>query len=254
MSPALGAEYILYKYYVKTKMPQMNYQKIYFNLIDRARNRELSEYKEIHHVVPRCLGGSDMADNLVSLTPEEHYVAHQLLTRIYPNEHKLVYAAIAMIRGRSSNKMHGWLRRRFSKVVSDRQQGSGNSQFGLIWISNPDTKVSKKCSPNEIPDGWIKGRNKWEILKNKICKVCGNKFVTYKQKASFCSVECKQEHMNGVFNERRYKNGYVVEVDGVSYTTISKAADCLGIGHETARMRFKSSNFPNWIIASLLPL
>ncbi|XAO17074.1 homing endonuclease [Escherichia phage FL23] len=60
----------------------MNYEKIYNSLIDRARNRALTGYKERHHIIPKCLGGSNDASNLVDLTPEEHYVAHQLLVKI----------------------------------------------------------------------------------------------------------------------------------------------------------------------------
>jgi hypothetical protein len=43
--------------------------------------------------LPKCLGGKDDVDNLVKLTPEEHFVDHQLLTKIYPNNSKLAYVA-----------------------------------------------------------------------------------------------------------------------------------------------------------------
>ena len=42
-----------------------------------------------------------------------------------------------------------------------------------------------------------------------------------------------------------------VLVNNVSYDSISHAADLLGIGHETARMRFKSKNFPQYVILPL---
>jgi 5-methylcytosine-specific restriction endonuclease McrA len=61
----------------------MNYKKIYERIIDRARSRDLLSYKERHHIIPRCLGGSDDISNLVDLTPEEHYVCHQLLVKIH---------------------------------------------------------------------------------------------------------------------------------------------------------------------------
>lgn len=46
----------------------MDYQKHYNNLIDRARNRLLENYTENHHIIPKCMNGSN---DLVSLTPEE---------------------------------------------------------------------------------------------------------------------------------------------------------------------------------------
>lgn len=64
------------------------------------------------------MGGSDDKNNLVELTPEEHYVVHQLLVKIYPNNHKLAFAANAMCLNntgrRNNNKLFGWLRRRIS--------------------------------------------------------------------------------------------------------------------------------------------
>jgi hypothetical protein len=56
----------------------MNYKKIYDQLVERATSRILEDYTETHHIVPRCMGGTDSLDNLVELTPEEHYLAHQL--------------------------------------------------------------------------------------------------------------------------------------------------------------------------------
>jgi len=70
----------------------MNYTKIYNSLIEKAQNRELSGYKEVHHITPRCLGGSDDKSNLVALTAREHFIAHKLLTKIYPDNPKLYYA------------------------------------------------------------------------------------------------------------------------------------------------------------------
>lgn len=34
----------------------MDYQKIYDNIIRRGQNGVLTEYKESHHIVPRCRG------------------------------------------------------------------------------------------------------------------------------------------------------------------------------------------------------
>jgi hypothetical protein len=95
----------------------MKYDKIYDDLIERARGRLIEGYVEKHHIVPKCMGGSDDASNLVSLTPEEHYIAHQLLVKIHPTHYGLLNAAIAMTRQgtyviRSKNKMYGWLKRK----------------------------------------------------------------------------------------------------------------------------------------------
>ena len=98
----------------------MNYQNIYDNIIRRGQSRVLTEYKESHHIVPRCLGGTDEPSNLVDLTPEEHYTCHQLLVKIYPDNNKLLNAALFMTAngmGRRSNKVYGWLKRRYSEYM-----------------------------------------------------------------------------------------------------------------------------------------
>ena len=70
----------------------MNYQRIHDAIIDRARNRTLQGYREKHHVIPRCLGGTNQNTNLVNLTAREHFIVHKLLCEIYPNESKLFFA------------------------------------------------------------------------------------------------------------------------------------------------------------------
>lgn len=82
----------------------MNYQKIYDQIIDRARDRELYCYKEKHHVTPKCLGGSNTKDNLVELTAREHFICHWLLCRIYPQDRKLAKAFKMMCQGKNTKQ------------------------------------------------------------------------------------------------------------------------------------------------------
>ncbi len=99
----------------------MDYNKHYNALIERARDRNLNVYVERHHIVPKCMGGSNDPLNIVRLTPEEHYVAHQLLTKMYPLHSGLVYA-LSMLTGkkighpRNTNKMYGWIRRKIAET------------------------------------------------------------------------------------------------------------------------------------------
>ena len=127
----------------------MNYTKIYDNLIERAQNRVIEGYVEVHHIVPRCLGGSNDSANLVALTPEEHYLAHQLLVKIYPSNHKLVYAVIRLsgTGGKynkfRNNKLYGWIKRERAKVVSEQFLGKKLSTEHCDKIS-----IAKKGVPH----------------------------------------------------------------------------------------------------------
>ena len=85
------------------------YSEWYYNIIDRAKSRELTGYKESHHIIPKSWGGSNNIDNLVDLTAREHYICHLLLIRMTTGELKAkMYFAI----------------RRFNKVLFRR-----NSRF-----------------------------------------------------------------------------------------------------------------------------
>lgn len=102
----------------------MNYQKIYNSLIDRARNCACHGYSEKHHIIPKCLGGTNHIDNIVELRPEEHYTAHLLLAKIYPNDKRMIFAAHRMTNGKNrNNKLYGWVRRQHAEAMSELHSG-----------------------------------------------------------------------------------------------------------------------------------
>lgn len=177
----------------------MEYSKHYNLLIERARTRVPPEgYIERHHVIPRCLGGSDDESNLVALTPEEHYLAHLLLVKIHPENRSLVYAANKMTVSSKdvprNNKRYGWIKRRYSEVRREDSKGAGNTQYGTIWINKVGTTENKKISKDEpIPDGWQRGR---KINKDKKCKICSGPTVSKRSKF------CKNHYMNN-FNSQK---------------------------------------------------
>lgn len=145
----------------------MDYNKHYNNLIIKAHNRTIKGYTEKHHIIPRCIGGTDDSTNIVELTPEEHYVAHQLLVKIHPNCSKILRAAIMMIPNRPTNKLYGWLKRRFSYAQQQEMLGSKNTQYNTMWISNiTEKKNSKIKKDTPILQGWAPGRSLWNRSKD----------------------------------------------------------------------------------------
>jgi len=168
----------------------MNYKLHYDKLIERAKSRKLQGYKEKHHIIPRSIGGTDNKDNLVNLTAREHFIAHILLVKIYPEEKGLINAVNMMCRGQDErkihNRMYGWLKERFTKRMSNLQSGKGNSQFGTMWITKD--KENKKIKKEEFDIykdlGWEKGRKNVisEDGKNKLRKANINKKVSIETK------------------------------------------------------------------------
>jgi hypothetical protein len=133
----------------------VNYKKHYDALIQRARHRVLEGYSEKHHVLPRCLGGNDDPNNIVKLTAEEHYVAHQLLVKLNPGNPGLIYAACVMahspINKRVNNKLYGWLKRELSKLQSKKfsgrvwtqEQNARRSETVKRQWENPEARAKK---------------------------------------------------------------------------------------------------------------
>jgi hypothetical protein len=125
----------------------MDYQKIYQNLILKGQTRLDTSglYIETHHIIPRCMGGTDDQSNLVKLTAQEHYLAHLLLTKIYPNNIKLVYAAFMMTVGNGrNNKLYGWLKeKRFSQPMSEETK-LRIKQARALQIIGPRSEATKQ--------------------------------------------------------------------------------------------------------------
>jgi hypothetical protein len=215
----------------------MNYKKIYDDLCYGNKSRIIDGYTETHHIIPRCMGGTDDPSNLVKLTPEEHYIAHQLLVKIYPKNKSLVNAANLMASTRPSNKLYGWLRRRLAKVQRERQTGITNSQYGTKWIHNKDLKVSKKISKmDSIPHGWELGRKiDWDgkTCKNKNCdsKVFGNK--------KYCSEVCKK-YFKAPHFEIIDNNIFEMEKMFVECGSINKVLESYGITNRKGNTYFSN--------------
>ena len=77
----------------------MNYDKIYLAICERGKTtRNLGTYCEKHHIVPRCIGGTNDLSNLTILTYREHFIVHLLLTKIHKEHRGINYAFLCMLR------------------------------------------------------------------------------------------------------------------------------------------------------------
>ena len=54
---------------------------------ENIKNKDF--YQERHHIIPKCLGGSNEENNLIWLYAQEHYFAHKLLALENENSDKL---------------------------------------------------------------------------------------------------------------------------------------------------------------------
>lgn len=56
------------------------YYNTYFKIINRSK-QQAPEIYEKHHIIPKCLGGTNKTENIVKLSLREHYICHLLLTK-----------------------------------------------------------------------------------------------------------------------------------------------------------------------------
>lgn len=109
----------------------MDYKKIYDQLVEKCKVRGLDKksvdfYTEIHHIVPRSLGGDNSQDNLVMLSGREHYIAHMLLWKSFPKEPSLKYAAMMMSNRavcKVNSHIYSALKEDFAKTISETKRG-----------------------------------------------------------------------------------------------------------------------------------
>ena len=65
---------------MKGRLLEVTYEEFINNILEtRGRNGCGEEYHETHHIVPKCMGGSNDKENLIDLFAREHFEAHRLL-------------------------------------------------------------------------------------------------------------------------------------------------------------------------------
>lgn len=94
----------------------MDYKRIYAEFIKdrRAKEPTLTGYTEKHHILPRSLGGGNEPENLIALTPEDHFFAHLLLAKVH-NTRGMWGAVMLMLGSRHAGASKFSLRRKATK-------------------------------------------------------------------------------------------------------------------------------------------
>lgn len=143
----------------------MNYQLIYDRLVARAIARPRPEtYCEEHHILPRCMGGTDNKENLVTLTAREHFVAHALLVKIHSGNEKLLHALFRM----SNQWVYGsieyaWVKERWSES----RKGKPGGMLGKKLSEEAKKKIAEA---NTGRLGTMTGKNHTAETKAKMSK------------------------------------------------------------------------------------
>lgn len=165
----------------------MDYNKIYNNIIERAKQRKIENpingYKEIHHVIPRSIGGSNEPTNLVELTLKEHFLCHELLIYIYPNNKEVVYALWMMTTTTIASKYNV-----SNRAKNEQQINISASQYERIKLLYIKFKSQKRYSIQERKN--VSNGTKTAMQDIEIRKKCGAKNKGSKWYYNKITLEC----------------------------------------------------------------
>ena len=124
----------------------MNHGAIYNSIIQKAKSEDRKKgkgmYYERHHIIPKCLGGKDIKENLILLTAKEHYLCHKLLCEIYPENDKLAFAFWNMCR--PSNRHH----KRY--IVSGRAYIAAREHLSTAYKNRKTWNKGRKMTSEEL--------------------------------------------------------------------------------------------------------
>lgn len=207
----------------------MDYKKIHDNLIEKAKNRKLEGYVEKHHIIPKCMNGTNESNNLVELTAREHFLVHWLLYEMYPENSDLRYAFWSMCRNsdnqqryKPSSRVYEYAKHKMLEIwqkftPSDKQINSiKESLTGTKWYHKPNG-TNLRAFPNDpkiSEEGWLPGRYDGKTISDKANKVKEKKYEGKK--------------LPSTSNKR-------CSIDGVEFESAKAAADFLNMNEFSIR-------------------
>lgn len=116
----------------------MNYQKIYNQIIENAIQRDIDDYTEKHHIIPKSEGGTDDISNLVELTPREHYIAHKLLYKINPTKSRAAAWHVMTIDKTGKRYINSHEVAKARKAFIESISGKNNPMYGKGYLISGD--------------------------------------------------------------------------------------------------------------------
>ena len=210
----------------------MNYKQIHDSIIDRAKTRVLPKevYTERHHIIPRCMGGSDDKTNLVALTAKEHFIVHKLLVEIHPDVDGLFLAYYLFTNGTNrmnhkgnvyykvGAKEYERVKIMYSKILSER---SKNIQRTKEWCDNiSKSQKGKKGQPHS---------EEWKV--NHSIMVSGENHPMYNKKHKDDSKQKMSIAKKGKYTGSKNPNGKKIinTITGNIHDSLQEVAGILGI-------------------------
>lgn len=170
----------------------MNYVKIYESFIADRRIKEIhliasGAYCERHHIQPRSMGGGNDSQNIIALSPCDHYFAHCCLAKIYGGKMWFALNAMAMLGDRSGsiytkrkmilfarekvrelsriNTLRLWALGHFSHIAKSGAENGNHNPIIFDWI-NVDTGDERSKTIHAMWSEFGCSRGTWTAVQN----------------------------------------------------------------------------------------
>lgn len=183
------------------------YHKIIEMSTKKNRVKTADVYYENHHIIPKSLGGGNEKENLVLLTPREHFLVHWLLTKMVTDQdHK--------------RKMHNaFYRLSHASKFNDKRKLSPK-QYELCRLSNVKAQLGKKYSnevreqrSKSITESWKNADERKQKLRERSIRLQTGvpKPQSVKAKISETLIGVKHPEWRNKRKSERQKKSYEVE-------------------------------------------
>ena len=158
--------------------PKEYYINCYNELINDCRSRvvnnDLTNYLELHHIIPKCLGGSNDKENLVYMTSLEYIVAHCLLFLMYNSEEKIIFAAWSMLLlNKSTNDRKDAIDFIISNAADIRRSIYEARCRAVVYYDENNNLIRIFPSTSSVTSIGIKGKNITSTINGKRKTVAG---------------------------------------------------------------------------------
>lgn len=185
------------------------YTKWYFNIIRKYSFEEtpIGLYTEIHHIIPRSLGGNDIKENLTIVSARVHFILHLLLLKMckFPRDKRsMSFAFIMMSRSNSKQRylqMNSKLFERYKRIASIQFKGENNPMYGKghLFKGKNNPMYGKPCYYN------MSEEQKQQWKKNISKGIKGEKNPFYNKKHSEKTrrhiSECRSKYITVIFDD-----------------------------------------------------
>lgn len=193
---------------------------IQYILSVRPNIKDNNAYQELHHIIPKCLGGTNDKNNLIYLYAQEHYYAHKLLALENKHNKSLQYAWWNMCQALKDGRTYTISAEDYaeakqniipfqSEYISTHRTGINNPNYGkhfskehreklsLSHIGLPKSEETLKLISEHHAD--VSGGNNPRAIAVE-CVETGERFATQSDACKWCGIclETMRRHLKGI--------------------------------------------------------